>query len=383
MNLYLDNAATSFPKPKGVAKAVYDYMTNIGVNTGRGTYSSSLEGSRIIFSARESISSFFYFDKPSNVIFTPNITFSLNLLVKGFIDNDFHVITTSMDHNSVLRPLYSLKDKKIDLTIVHCSKQGLVSIEDIKSAIKNNTKLIVMSISSNIVGTIQPIKEIGILCKKNNIFFVLDTAQGAGHIPIDFYDLNLSALAFTGHKGLLGPQGTGGFIISDEMNDIMNTYIEGGTGSESSNLVQPNFLPDKFESGTMNNPGIYGLKKALDYINDMGISYIREKEIFLTNFFIQELLNIENIFIYGPLDSNKITPVISITSDLILPDELSFRLDREFNIMTRCGLHCAPLSHKTIGSYPYGTLRLSPSHFNTKKEIKYAIDSINLIINKS
>lgn len=381
MKIYLDNAATTYPKPPEVYSSVLNYMMNIGANPGRGGSSSTLEASRIVYKTREAIASFFNFDKPENVIFTSNITLSLNILIKGIVKKGWHVITTSMEHNSVLRPLSSLNKKGfIELDIVPCSNEGLINIETLKNKIKSNTKLVILSHSSNIIGTIQPIEEIGKICKKHNIYFILDSAQTAGIIPIDFYKLNLSALAFTGHKSLLGPQGIGGFLISDKLNDEAVPIIEGGTGSLSESIFQPSFLPDKFESGTMNTPAIAGLFEGINFINKEGIYNIKEKEEYLTSKFIEGLLNMDHIILYGIKNHKKMTSVISINSTKIDNSELGYILDNNYGIITRTGLHCSPLAHKTIGTFPQGTLRFSFGFFNDIKDVNYTLESLNNIM---
>ena len=289
-----------------------------------------------------------------------------------------------MEHNSVLRPLKALeKSKNINLNVLYCEKDGNLNIEKLKNSIEKETKLLVMSISSNVIGTIQDIEEIGRICKSNNIIFILDAAQGAGYLNIDFKKMNLSALAFTGHKGLMGPQGTGGFIISDELNAVSSTFMEGGTGSYSENIIHPGILPDKFEAGTLNSFGIAGLNAAVNFIKDISINSIREKEEYITKIFLEGLNNIDSLKVYGPKDSKLITPVISIGSDKIDPSELCYILDEKFGIMTRCGLHCAPLAHKTIGSFPSGTVRFSIGYFNELSDINYTINALNTIFKGS
>ena len=330
--------------------------------------------------AREEICNFFNYDKPENVIFTNNITSSLNILLNGVIKSGDHIITSSMEHNSVIRPLYNLKNTlNIDLDIVEANKIGIVDVNDIKNLIKSNTKLIVMTHASNVVGSIQPIKQIGDLCKQLGIFFILDSAQSAGVLDINFKDLSLSALAFTGHKSLLGPQGIGGFIIDDKLNEICDPLILGGTGSLSHSLTQPNFLPDKFESGTLNIPGIIGLYEAIKFIKSEGLNTIYEHNSYLRSYLIAEILNMPNYTISGALDRKAATSCVSITHSKLDISELSYILESDFNISNRSGLHCAPLAHKTIGTYPNGTVRLSLGYFNTLEEIKYTIDSLNKI----
>lgn len=383
MKVYLDNGATSYPKPQSVYNSIYDYMTQVGSNVGRGASSSSLKGNQLIFEAREAISSFFNFDKIENVIFTPNITYSLNTLIGGCVQKGWHVITSVMDHNSTLRPLHKLeKEGTIELDIIDADANGFIKLDELKSKIKSNTKLIVLSHASNVVGSIQPLKEVGSICKDNNIFFIIDSAQSAGCINVDFKDLNCSALAFTGHKSLFGPQGTGGFLINDELNEICLPLIEGGTGSASSDVYQPTFMPDKFESGTMNAPGIAGLLAGIKFIENEGLTTIKEHEDYLAKKFIDGLLNINSINLYGSKETFNRTPSISVNSSKIDNSELGFLLDSEYGIITRTGLHCAPLAHKAVGSYPNGSLRFSLGYFNDEKDIDYTLSALNKILSK-
>ncbi|HCL4549938.1 TPA: aminotransferase class V-fold PLP-dependent enzyme [Clostridium botulinum] len=383
MKVYLDNAATTYPKPEKVYSSILNYMKNVGASPGRGGYENALTGDRMVYKCRQSLINLFNFNKIENVVFTSNITASLNILIKSIVKDGWHVITSSMDHNSVIRPLVSLeKSNKIELDILNCSKEGLINIEDFKNAIKDSTRLVVLSHASNIVGTIQPLETIGKICKEKGIYFIIDSAQTAGVLSLNFQNLNCNALAFTGHKSLLGPQGIGGFIIDDELNNIATNFIEGGTGSLSESTLQPDFLPDKFESGTMNTPGIAGLLAGIEYINEEGLNAIKEREEYLSREFINGLLNIDSVKVYGPLDASLRTATISINSSKIDNSELGFLLDSEFGIMVRTGLHCAPLAHKTIGSFPQGTLRFSFGAFNDIKDINYALYALNSILNR-
>ncbi|NFN86931.1 aminotransferase class V-fold PLP-dependent enzyme [Clostridium sporogenes] len=383
MKIYLDNAATTYPKPEKVYSSILNYMKNVGASPGRGGYENALTGDRMVYKCRQSLINLFNFNKIENVVFTSNITASLNILIKSIVKDGWHVITSSMDHNSVIRPLVSLeKLNKIELDILNCSEEGLINIEDFKNTIKDNTKLVVLSHASNIIGTIQPLEDIGKICKEKGIYFIIDSAQTAGVLPLDFKKLNCNALAFTGHKALLGPQGIGGFTIDDELNNIATNFIEGGTGSLSESTLQPDFLPDKFESGTMNTPGIAGLLAGIEYITEEGLNTIKEREEYLSKEFINGLLNINSIKVYGPLDASLRTATISINSSKIDNSELGFLLDNEFGIMVRTGLHCAPLAHKTIGSFPQGTLRFSFGAFNDIKDINYALYALNNILSR-
>jgi cysteine desulfurase family protein len=383
MKIYLDNAATTFPKPPKVYTSMMNYMMNIGTNPGRGASAATLSGNKVVLNCRYALMELFHFDKVENVIFTPNITTSLNTLIKSVVQKGWHVITSSMDHNATLRPLNSLAQRGvIDLDIIPCSKEGLMDVSDFINTLKPNTKLVVLSHASNIVGTIQPLEEIGRICKDKGIYFIIDAAQTAGVLPLDFYKLNCNALAFTGHKSLLGPQGTGGFLIDDTLNEACSAFIEGGTGSLSSSIIQPDFLPDKFESGTSNAPAIAGLLEGINFINSEGIASIREHEDYLCKHLIDGLLNIPSIEVYGFTDISKRTATISLNSTKIDNSELGFILDSEYGITTRTGLHCAPLAHETIGTYPDGTLRFGIGPFNDIKDINYALSALNTIIRK-
>lgn len=375
MEVYLDNASTTFPKPKVVADSIYNYLVNVGGNANRSNYSNALESSRELLNARVNLAKFFNFDKPENVIFTNNITTSLNILIKGILKPKDHVISSTMEHNSILRPLTEMiNSSNVKVDFIKASPLGFLNPSDVEKAIKPNTKLVILAHGSNVTGSIQQLKEIGEICKRNNIFFIIDTAQTAGSVKVDMKDLNADAIAFTGHKSLLGPQGTGGFIINDKLNECCSPLFSGGTGSLSHSLTQPDFLPDKFESGTLNMPGIIGLSKAIQYINSIGLSSIEEHNKHLRNKLFEGLNNINNITTYGSI--NNSTTCVSFNYKNIDPAEIGFYLD-ENGIKTRCGLHCAPLAHKTIGSFPNGTVRLSLSYFNTLEEIDYTLSIIN------
>ncbi|WP_288480742.1 aminotransferase class V-fold PLP-dependent enzyme [uncultured Clostridium sp.] len=372
MKVYLDNASTTFPKPKIVTDSIYEYLTNVGGNANRSTSSNSLASNKEVLMARQKIADFFNFDKIENVIFTNNITTSLNILIKGILKKGDHVLTSSIEHNSVIRPLISCKESiGIDLEFVKANKESFINPSDFEAKIKSNTKLIVLTHASNVTGCIQPIKEIGAICKKHNIFFIIDTAQSAGTVKIDFNEVNASALAFTGHKSLLGPQGIGGFIISDEFNEACSPFIEGGTGSLSHDIYQPTFLPDKFESGTLNIPGIVGLSRGIDFINEIGLENIKSHNTTLYKKLVSGLLEL-GYTVYSDLSCNNSTTSISFNLENVDPSELSFYLDSN-GISNRSGLHCAPKTHETIGTFPLGSVRLSISYFNTIEEIEYAL----------
>ncbi|HDR5039328.1 TPA: aminotransferase class V-fold PLP-dependent enzyme [Bacillus anthracis] len=375
--IYLDNAATSYPKPEEVYEAVLHHMKHAGANPGRSGHQLALEAGRGIFGTRELIASLFNIDNPMQIIFTSNATEALNLALKGVLKKGDHVITSSMEHNSVLRPIKALEDIGVENTIIKCDSDGSLSPEDIKHAIKNNTKMVVLTNASNVTGTIMPIKEVGKITKEAGILFLVDGAQTAGIYDIDVKQMNIDLLALPGHKGLMGPQGTGILYIMEGI-DVMH-FKEGGTGSKSEELTQPEMLPDRYESGTPNAPGIVGLGAGIEFILKESLDKIRNHEKQLTHYFIEELKKIEMVKIYGPKDAEKQGAVISINIGDEDSSEIAFILDKVFNIAVRSGLHCAPMAHKTIGSFEQGTVRFSIGYFNTKEDIDKAIEAIKNI----
>lgn len=375
--IYMDNAATSFPKPGCVIDSMVDFMKNIGCSPGRGGYAQSLDAARIVYEARHILNSFFNGPGEDNVIFTQNVTSSLNMVMKGMFKEGWHIITTSMEHNSVMRPLSSLEyAKKIKVTKAACNSDGTLDPAEVEKLINESTKAVVMTHASNLTGTILPVEEIGRICRKHGLYFIVDTAQTAGTLNIDFKKINADVLAFTGHKGLMGPQGTGGFLITDRAAAITSPLIEGGTGSSSHIESQPDILPDKYESGTLNAAGIAGLKAGIEFINSTVIENIRLHEKGLTERFLTGLSSIEGITVYGPNDSSRQTSTISLNIKDCDPSEISYILDSEFGIMTRSGMHCTPSAHKTIGTFPRGTVRFSFGYFNTDEEVDYALDAL-------
>ncbi|MBP1926282.1 cysteine desulfurase family protein [Sedimentibacter acidaminivorans] len=377
MVIYLDNAATSFPKPRTVYQNVTKAMTKFGANPGRGSHSMAIEGAKVIYETRELLAQFFNLGDPMKVIFTFNATDSLNLAIKGLLKSGDHVITTSMEHNSVLRPVMELEKIGVSNTIVSCQTDGKINILDIENAITSNTKLVITTHVSNLTGTIFPIDQIGKICKKHKIHYLVDASQSAGVLDIDMQSSNIDFLAFPGHKGLLGPQGTGALLINSEVE--MSQLKEGGTGSESSNLNQPNFYPDKFEAGTPNLPGIAGLNSGLKHIINRGTKSIYSHEKELLDLFVKQLKNINKIQIYGPNDINDRCGVVPINIEGIDSSEVAYLLDTKYNIAVRPGLHCAPLAHKTIGTEKIGAVRFSVGPFNTKTDILAAVKALDEI----
>jgi cysteine desulfurase family protein len=377
--VYFDNAATSYPKPPSVCDAINYTLQHVGANPGRGENALTRSANKIIFEARETIAEFFNIPNSRNIVFTSNGTEALNLALKGFLKPGDHVITSGMEHNSVVRPLNSLKNDGVNVTIVQCDKQGKLNPDDVFKEIKENTRLIVITHASNVTGTILPVEEIGEIAKKKGIPLLVDAAQTAGTIPIDIVRNNISLLACPGHKSLLGPQGTGFLYISEELN--LKPLIEGGTGSNSELSEQPDFLPDRFQSGTLNSPGIAGLKAGIEFINKKSIQTIKEHEDKLSKAFINKLKEINPVCIYGPLSMKEKTAVVSFNINGKDSAEIATALDEKYQIMVRVGLHCSPYAHKTIGTFPDGTIRASFSIFNTIEEVNYFIDSLKEIVN--
>lgn len=377
--IYLDNAATTYPKPDKVYNAVMDCMKNYCANPGRAGHKLAMKAAREIYDARENIAKLFNIDNPMNIVFTNNATDSLNLAIKGVVKNGDHIITTSMEHNSVIRPIKSLEKYGIENTIVKCDKDGFLNVEDLEKAIKPNTKLIVTTHASNVCGTIIDIKAVGEVAKDNNILYLVDASQTAGVYEIDVTKINVDMIAAPGHKCLLGPQGTGILYIRDGLN--INILKEGGTGSKSEDLFQPELLPDKYESGTHNTPGIVGLNEGIKFIFEEGIENIRAHEEKLCKYMIEKLENVPNITIYGPKDSKKRAAVISINIDNIDSGEITFLLDSEYDIATRSGIHCSPLAHKTLGTLEQGAVRFSLGYFSTKEDIDKAVKALQEISN--
>ncbi|MDF2948910.1 MAG: csdB [Sedimentibacter sp.] len=375
--IYLDNAATTYPKPKTVYQGVMRAMTEYGANPGRGSHAMAIEGARVIYETRELMAQLFNLDDPMKVIFTFNATDGLNQAIKGVLNPGDHVITTTMEHNSVLRPIKELEKHGVENTIIQCAKDGSLDVEEIEANIKINTKLVVTTHVSNLTGTIMPVEEIGQLCKRKNILYLVDGSQSAGVLDIDMKKFNIDLLVVPGHKGLLGPQGTGALLINCDTE--IKQLKEGGTGSESSSMFQPNFYPDKLESGTHNLPGIAGLNAGLKYILSKGTKSIYSHEKELLDIFIKELRKNPKIEIYGPEDINLRCGVVPINILDLDSSEVAFKLDTEYNIAVRPGLHCAPLAHKTIGTEKIGAVRFGIGPFNKKTDIFAAVKALNEI----
>lgn len=375
--IYLDNAATTFPKPEAVYDAVMDCMKNYCANPGRSGHKLAMKSAREIYDARENIAKLFNIDNPMNIVFTNNATDSLNLAIKGIVNSGDHIITTSMEHNSVIRPIKALEKLGIENTIVQCDKDGFLDVKDLEKAIKPNTKLIVTTHASNVCGTLIDIKTVSEIAKLHNILYLVDASQTAGVYNIDLKEVYADMLAAPGHKGLLGPQGTGILYIREGLN--INILKEGGTGSKSEDLFQPDLFPDKYESGTHNTPGIAGLNEGVKFILKEGINKIKEHEEELCRYMLERLNEVPNIKIYGTKNANERASVIAINIGNMDSGEITFLLDNEYDIATRSGIHCAPLAHKTLGTFEQGAVRFSMGYFNTKEEIDKAIEALKEI----
>lgn len=380
--IYLDQASTSYPKAPSVAQAVYDYLNGSAVNVNRGGYQAAYSVEEQIFETREQLLRLFHFTsgKGKNVIFTPNITTSLNILLKGLLKSGDHVLVSSMEHNAVMRPLVQLTQHGVTFDRIPCSADGSLLIEKAEELLKPNTRLLVCLHASNVCGTMMPVQELGKFCKKHGLLFILDTAQTAGTVPIDMEVLHLDALAFTGHKGLRGPQGTGGFLIRNELATSIEPLLSGGTGSVSHTEEVPPFLPDRFEPGTPNIPGILGLHAALCDLEQIDMDKLHQHELELTQYFINGLMQIDpsesTLRAIGKHNTTERTSVVSVQTLQTDMARVAYELDDTYGIMTRVGLHCAPSAHKTLGTYPEGTIRFSFGPENTHHEVDLALHAL-------
>lgn len=381
--VYFDNAATSFPKPHEVVDAVIEYMTQIGGNPGRSGHSLSINAGTLVFSCREAIARLFDSGNPMRVIFCSNATDALNLAILGILRPGDHAITTAMEHNSTIRPLKELEKRMgIGLTVLPCPDRCRMDLDAFERSIRPDTKLAVINHASNVSGTLQPLREIGHMCRRKNIILLADCSQSAGTVLLDMEEYNIDILAWSGHKGLYGPTGTGGLVLSDSFDFTrMSPLKYGGTGSDSDKIFQPDFLPDAYESGTLNVAGLSGLGAGINYIlslqNGVQGIYIHKKE--LTGYFVARAGQTINGFINYVAPDLIETGVVSFNIRGIDPSEAVYLLSERYNILGRSGLHCAPLAHMTMGTYPVGTIRFSFSLFNTKEEVDFAVNALEEI----
>ena len=373
--IYLDNAATSYPKPEGVSDAMKAYIDQVGATINRSVYGSAQDAGLVTLQLRERLKKLFCFPEPvTHVILTPGATWGLNMVIKGFLKPGDHCIVSSMEHNAVMRPLLQLEGVECDR--IPCSREGLLDPGDIEPLIRPNTKLLVMAHGSNVCGSVQDAKAVGELCARHGIAFVLDAAQTAGHYPVDFEEFQLSALCVPGHKGLLGPSGIGALLLSDGFAKALDPIIAGGTGSASDSEYLPGYLPDRFESGTPNLPGIYGWEAALRFLESLGIEALRQHEMALCGRFLDGLESIDGALLCGTRDLSRRVGVISVDFPNRDNAEAAFCLETEHGILTRCGLHCAPSAHKTLGTFPRGTVRFSLGFASTEADVDSALAAI-------
>lgn len=377
MAIYFDNAATSYPKPVEVCEAVNNYMRYLGASPGRGTYQAARMADQLIYNTREALAKLFNIADLSRIVYTSNVTESINLALKGYLKTGDHVITTQMEHNAVWRPLKVLeKQRGIKISTLSCPYGLDFNPNELNNLVCPETRLVVINHASNVTGTIMPVKETGIICEELKIPLLVDAAQTAGVLPINVQEMKISLLAFTGHKGLLGPTGTGGLYIAPGID--IDPLKEGGTGGDSLLEQQPDHLPDRYEAGTLNAAGIAGLGAGVRYILDQGLENIRNHEIDLTAYAIDKLLRIPNLAIYGPQKAEERTAVISFNFSNIAPEEVTYVLDEVYEIMARSGLHCAPQAHRAIETIELnGTMRISFGYFNTKNEIDQLIGALD------
>ncbi len=372
--IYLDNAATSWPKPESVYETMDEFLRTKGGNPGRGSHSLAVAAREIVEETRMLVARFINAPEMKRVIFTLNCTDALNLGLKGLLRPGDHVITSCIGHNSVVRPLRKLEHQGVKITRLPPSEAGVVSAQDIEEAITRETKLVVITHASNVTGVIQPIEEYGAIARKHKVIFMVDAAQTAGKYPIDVQAGNIDLLAFSGHKGLLGPPGTGVLYMGNRV--TLDSLREGGTGSYSELEEQPTALPYRYECGTVNSIGISGLGAGLKYIFKEGLERIGAHGQSLIDRLIQGLSNIPGVILYTAKDRSKQAPVISLNIEGYESGEVGAILDQAFDIKVRTGLHCAPAAHKTLGTYPLGTVRLSPGYFNTMEEINLTVQAL-------
>ena len=374
--IYFDNGSTSWPKAPGVPEAMAELLTRGAFNINRGNYEGAYEVEGVVLDTREQLARLFHAHNSKGVVFTPNVTYSLNLFLKGFLHFGDHIVVTGLEHNAVMRPLEQLKGIGVSYDIAPVDREGNLMTEDLEARIKRNTKAVLVTHASNVCGTVVPIQEIGELCAQRGLVFGVDTAQTAGTLDIDMEKCKIDFLAFTGHKGLLGPQGIGGFLVSERLDKEMSPLIAGGTGSLSDSLIMPGSLPDKYESGTMNLPGIIGLHKALSYLEETGIDWIHRRKMELTEYFLQKLRGISGIRIVGHNNCENRVAVVSLDFQTRDNAVAAFELEQEAGIMTRVGLHCAPVAHQSLGTFPEGTVRFAFSAANREEEIDKCIETI-------
>ncbi len=372
--IYLDNAATSWPKPPIVVRTMSDYLENAGGNPGRSGHRLSIAAARYVYDTREALAELFSVPDPLRIIFTLNVTHALNLALRGLLRPGDRVVTSSIEHNSVMRPLRELERQGVGLTIARCQGDGTLHPDTMRQAVTPGARLVVVNHASNVMGAILPIAEIAQIAHESGAMLLVDSAQTAGVLPLDVQAMGIDLLAFTGHKGLQGPPGTGGLVIGSRVDvSQLMPLVRGGTGSRSEFEEQPNELPDRFESGTPNGVGLAGLGAGVRWVLERGVEHIRAHELELATALKSGLRSIGGVTVYGPTDPAQSTAVVSCRVAGHRVSEIGLRLDEEFGILCRVGLHCAPAAHKTIGTFPEGTIRLAPGPLTTMDDIDATI----------
>jgi cysteine desulfurase/selenocysteine lyase len=378
--IYFDNAATSWPKPPGVVAAMTHFIEQIGANPGRSAHRRSIEAARVVYAAREAAAALFNAPDPLRIVFGYNVTEALNLALRGLLRPGDHVVTSGMEHNAVMRPLRALEREGVAVTVVPCRRTGELNIAAIRDAVRSDTAMIALNHASNVTGTLIPIAEAGRIARKRGVLLLVDAAQTAGAYPVDVEADSIDLLAFTGHKSLLGPTGTGGLIVGERVDLARFEPLKrGGTGSRSEREEQPDFLPDMFESGTPNAAGLAGLEAGIRWVAERGIDAIRAHEVALAGRLIAGLKAIPGVTVYGTGDAELQTATVSFNVAGAAPSEVGLRLDEDYGVLCRVGLHCAPAAHRTIGTYPDGTVRFGLSVFNTADEVDAALDAVREI----
>lgn len=371
--IYFDNAATTVQKPKEVADAVAEAMCSLG-NAGRGVHEATLGASRVIFDTRKRLADFFYAENPKQIVFTMNSTESLNIAVKGVLRKGDHVITTELEHNSVLRPLYEMEKRGVELTIIRSDEKGRIDLKDFEREIRENTRLIVCTHGSNLTGNLVDIAEIGEIARRHHVLFCVDASQTAGVFPIDVQKMKIDILCFTGHKSLLGPQGTGGMYVREGI--TIRPLKSGGSGVQTYLKEHPADMPTALEAGTLNGHGIAGLNAAVAYIQKKGMDVIRQREQSLMMQFYDGVREIPGVKIYGDFTSDHRCPIVALNLGEYDSSEVSDELFMSYGIATRPGAHCAPLMHKALGTVEQGAVRFSFSHYNTEDEVRAAVAAV-------
>lgn len=378
VTVYLDNAATSFPKPEVVHVAMDSYSRTVAGSPGRSEHQGAAEATRVVMEARVRLARLFNFPDPSRIVFTANATHAINLALKGLLKPGDHVVTSGVEHNAVWRPLKRLERQGVEVTAVPCTSTGLLDPVDVEAALRPSTRLILTTHASNVLGTLLPISDLAELARRHGLTLMVDAAQTAGVYPIDVEGMGVELLAFTGHKGLLGPTGTGGLLVGEGVD--LEPLVEGGTGGDSSLETMPLSLPEHLEAGTLNGVGIAGLSAGVGFLLEEGVERVRRHEVELTAHLLEGLAALEGVTVYGPPDPEARTAVVSINLDGYEPEQVGRALDEVYDVATRAGLHCAPQAHRTMGTLERGALRVSPGYFTTHDEIDYLLRSLAEIL---